>query len=54
MRAVSKMFDEEEEENAAQLQFGKEFQHDVQYLTNDEVYFLLTKRAQGVTSTPTE
>ena len=47
------MFDEEEE-NAAQLQFGKEFENDVQYLTNDEVYFLLTKRAQGVTSTPTE
>jgi hypothetical protein len=36
-----------EEENAGELQFGKEFvdEVEVQCLTNDEVFFLLSKRS---------
>ena len=41
----------DEEENAAELQFGPEFGNDVQYLTNDEAYFLLSKRPVGTNTT---
>jgi hypothetical protein len=38
----------DEEENAAELQFGNEFEgENVQCLTNDEVYFLLLQRNTG-------
>jgi hypothetical protein len=41
----------EEEENAAELEFGPEFKDpSIQYLTNDEVFFLLSKRAEGTGS----
>ena len=37
----------EDEENAAELQFGAEFTGEhVQHLTNDEVFFLLASKAQ--------
>jgi len=44
---------EEDEENAAELQFGPEFtDKDVQFLTNDEVFFLLLKKVKS--GQPTE
>jgi hypothetical protein len=38
-----------DEENAAELEFGPEFasSNNVQCLSNDEVYFLLSKKAPG-------
>jgi hypothetical protein len=40
-RLPKKMDDFDDEGNAAELEFGKEFAQDVQFLMNDEVYILL-------------
>ena len=46
---------EEEEENAAELHFGPEFHdRDVQFLTNDEVFWVLSKKAAQSGSSSTE
>lgn len=42
-----KMDDFDDEGNAADLQFGKEFAQDVQFLMNDEVYVLLRILPKG-------
>jgi hypothetical protein len=38
------MNDNDDEGNAAELQFGKEFSQDVQFLMNDEVHILLDRQ----------
>jgi hypothetical protein len=38
----------EDDENAAELQFGPEFSSDIQYLSNDEAFFILNQKAQEV------
>ena len=41
-----------DDENAAELEFGREFaSSSVQCLSNDEVYFLLSKKAPGAAGT---
>lgn len=40
-------------ENAAELQFGSEFVGEVQFINNDEAFFLLSKKAMD-TAAPTE
>ena len=39
-----------EEDNAAELQFGPEFDDDVQYVSNDEAFFLLNKKTEASSS----
>ena len=45
------MNNDDEEENAAELQFGSEFANEIQYLTNDEAFFLLSTRGQDPIAT---